>query len=306
KLQQKGVDVQFEYGQDGKQDTHPGFYWIRLVTRESYIDSVSNTIKERDKRTHKIYLMNKRSPTGVAEIPWADFGVDYVMESSAFAKNTVDAAIHLNPGIVDSVFADLDVPASNKRKNNDGAKRVIVSTGFSGELTDAPMVMIGVNQEELIKKPYHPISSNASCTTNCIGPMIQAVHQEFGIVRAVLNTVHSLTASQDALGTFSGKYRDGALANISPASTGAARNTTQIFTDLKGKFDGIALRVPVADVSLSEIAMVVKGNVTAEEINAALEHASETYLNGILGYSEDNLKSTDIINESRSVVIQAR
>ncbi|MCD6449614.1 MAG: type I glyceraldehyde-3-phosphate dehydrogenase [Thermotogaceae bacterium] len=218
------------------------------------------------------------------QLPWEELGVDVVVESTG-------------------VFRD---PAKAKKHVKAGAKKVIVTAPFKGEATeDSVTVVPGVNDDWL--KPEHVVISNASCTTNSIAPVVKVLHEKFGIVSGLLTTIHSYTNDQRILDLPHKDLRRAraAAVNIIPTTTGAAIAVGKVIPELNGKLDGLAIRVPTSDGSISDFSAVLEKEVTVEEINAVMKEASETYLKGILGYNEEPIVSTDIIGSTFSGIFDA-
>ncbi|MDP6357484.1 MAG: type I glyceraldehyde-3-phosphate dehydrogenase, partial [Planctomycetota bacterium] len=167
-------------------------------------------------------------------------------------------------------------------------------------------IVMGVNQDSLL--PEHKVISNASCTTNCLGPIAKVLHEKFGIRRGLMTTVHAYTNDQQVADQVHSDLRRARAAaeNIIPTSTGAARAIGKVITDLEGKLDGMAMRVPVPDGSIVDLVVDVDASTTAEEVNAALKEAAEGELKGILEYSEDPLVSSDIIGNTHSSIVDAQ
>ncbi|MDA0843527.1 MAG: type I glyceraldehyde-3-phosphate dehydrogenase [Bacteroidetes bacterium] len=183
-----------------------------------------------------------------------------------------------------------------------GAKKVVISAPSA----DAPMFVMGVNHHEA--KPTDTIVSNASCTTNCLAPLAKVLHDNFGIVEALMTTVHATTATQMTVDGPSRKdFRGGrsALLNIIPASTGAAKAVTKVIPALKGKLTGMAFRVPNADVSVVDLTVKLEKETSYEEIKKTFKAASENELKGILGYTEDLVVSQDFIGDARTSIFDA-
>lgn len=183
-----------------------------------------------------------------------------------------------------------------------GAKKVVISAPSA----DAPMFVMGVNHHEA--KPTDTIVSNASCTTNCLAPLAKVLHDNFGIVEALMTTVHATTATQMTVDGPSRKdFRGGrsALLNIIPASTGAAKAVTKVIPALKGKLTGMAFRVPNADVSVVDLTVKLEKETSYEEIKKTFKAASENDLKGILGYTEDLVVSQDFIGDARTSIFDA-
>jgi glyceraldehyde 3-phosphate dehydrogenase (phosphorylating) len=231
----------------------------------------------------EIKVLGERAP---AKLPWGDLGVDVALESTGvFTKRSSEKG-----GYGDHLSA--------------GAKRVIISAPTK----DDPdlMLVLGVNDDQL--NASHLCISNASCTTNCLAPMVKVLHEEFGIVEGLMTTVHAYTNDQkvgDLVHSDPRRARAAAI-NIIPTTTGAARAVGKVLPELNGKLNGFALRVPVADGSLVDLVATLKKSVTREEINAALKNAAEGKLKGILEYCEDPLVSTDIVGNPASSIIDAQ
>ncbi|MEU6401918.1 type I glyceraldehyde-3-phosphate dehydrogenase [Streptomyces sp. NPDC046985] len=224
-----------------------------------------------DGRTIKV--LSERNP---ADIPWGELGVDVVIESTGIFTKKDDAAKHLAGG----------------------AKKVIISAPAKDE--DVTVVM-GVNQDVYDPAKDHVIS-NASCTTNCVAPMAKVLDENFGIVRGMMTTVHAYTNDQRILDFPHKDLRRARAAaeNIIPTTTGAAKATALVLPQLKGKLDGIAMRVPVPTGSVTDLVIELSREVTKEELNAAFQKASEGELKGILDYTADPIVSSDIVGSPAS------
>lgn len=184
-----------------------------------------------------------------------------------------------------------------------GAKKVVISAPS----VDAPMFVMGVNHKKI--KASDTIVSNASCTTNCLAPLAKVINDEFGIVEGLMTTVHAATASQFTVDGPSRKdYRLGrsALNNIVPAATGAAKAVGKVIPELNGKLTGMAFRVPVVDVSVVDLTCRLKKSASFDEVKAAIKRASENELNGILGYTEEDVVSQDFISEPKTSTFDAK
>jgi glyceraldehyde 3-phosphate dehydrogenase len=218
-----------------------------------------------------------------ANLPWAALGVDVVLESTGLFTSYEKASAHIKAG----------------------AKRVVISAPSKDEAgaTQAVTVLMGINAGDL---PKCEVSSNASCTTNAASPLVTILHEKIGIEKAILNTTHAYTASQALVDAPNKKdWREGRAAamNMAPSSTGAAKAVTQVITDLAGKFDGIAVRVPVITGSLVDITFIAKRDTTVEEVNALLKAAAgEARWKGIFDATEDELVSRDIIGNPHASV----
>ncbi|MGP4115384.1 type I glyceraldehyde-3-phosphate dehydrogenase [Streptomyces sp. 4N509B] len=213
--------------------------------------------------------MAERDP---AALPWGELGADIVIESTGIFTKRDDAAKHLSAG----------------------AKKVLISAPAKNE--DITLVM-GVNQDAYDPAQHHVVS-NASCTTNCVAPMAKVLDESFGIVKGMMTTVHAYTNDQRILDFPHKDLRRAraAAVNIIPTTTGAARATALVLPQLKGKLDGIAMRVPVPTGSVTDLVVEVGREVTKEEVNAAFQQAAETQLKGVLEYTEDAIVSSDIVN----------
>ncbi|MCB2223319.1 MAG: type I glyceraldehyde-3-phosphate dehydrogenase [Actinobacteria bacterium] len=227
---------------------------------------------------HRARLLTVRDP---AALPWGEMGVDVVIESTGVFRTREMVAKHLEAG----------------------AKRVILTVPAKDEL-DATVVL-GVNDEEL--GPDDEIVSNASCTTNCLAPIVKILDDEFGIVRGIMTTVHAYTNDQRLADVPHKDFRRSRAAteNIIPTTTGAAKAVGKVLPALNGKLDGIAMRVPVPDGSTVDLVVELKTEVTAEQVNAAVKAAADGPMAGIVQYSEDSLVSTDIIGNPHSSIFDA-
>jgi glyceraldehyde 3-phosphate dehydrogenase len=224
---------------------------------------------------HRIKWIQETDPE---KLPWKDLGVDLVLESSGKFRSREDVEKHLKAG----------------------ARMVLISAPGKG--VDATIVP-GVNDNELDKSKQ--IFSLASCTTNCLAPIIKVIDNKFGIESGFLSTIHAYTNDQNILDSSHKdlrRARAGAV-NIIPTTTGAAKAIGGVLPSMKGKMDGLAFRVPVPDGSINDMALLLKKEVTAEELNAELKRASEEELKGILGYTEEPLVSSDIVGTSESSIV---
>ncbi|MFC4601448.1 type I glyceraldehyde-3-phosphate dehydrogenase [Cohnella hongkongensis] len=214
-------------------------------------------------------------------LPWASVGVEIVVESTGIFTAKEKAELHLKGG----------------------AKKVIISAPATNE--DITIVM-GVNQDKY-DPASHTIVSNASCTTNCLAPFAKVLNDKFGIVKGMMNTIHSYTNDQQVLDLPHKDLRRARAAaeNIIPSTTGAAKAVALVLPELKGKLNGMSMRVPTPNVSVTDLVAELKVNVTVEEVNAALKEASEGALKGILNYSEEPLVSSDYNGDPASSTIDA-
>ncbi len=225
-----------------------------------------------------VAVLSTRSP---ADLDWGKYGVDVVVESTGKFRGRDDAAGHLKAG----------------------ARKVVISApGKNADLT----VVMGVN-DSAYDPQRHDVISNASCTTNCVVPMAKVVNDAFGLVKGFMTTIHAYTGDQMLL---DGPHKDlrrarSAAASIVPTSTGAARTAGVVIPELAGRLDGIAVRVPVEDGSLTDLAAVLARPVTVDEVNEAFAKAAATELNGILRYSTEPIVSRDIVGDPASCVFDA-
>ena len=212
-------------------------------------------------------------------LPWGDLGVDVVIESTGFFTKAADARKHVDAG---------------------GAKKVIISAPASGE--DLTVVM-GVNDDKY--DGSQTVLSNASCTTNCVAPMAKVLQDSFGIEKGLMTTIHAYTADQNLQDMPHKDLRRARAAalNIVPTSTGAAKATALVLPELKGKLDGIAMRVPIPTGSCTDLVLTLGRETTKEEINAAYKLAAETTLKDILVYTEDPIVSSDIVTSPASCTL---
>ena len=226
-----------------------------------------------------IKVLAERDP---AKLPWGELGVDIVIESTGFFTKAADAQKHIDAG----------------------AKKVLISAPASDE--DITIVM-GVN-DGLYDAAAHHIISNASCTTNCLGPLAKVINDAFGIERGLMTTIHAYTADQNLQ---DGPHKDlrrarAAAINMVPTSTGAAKAIGLVLPELKGKLDGYAIRVPVPTGSATDLTVTVSRETTVEEVNAALKAASETEeLKGLLTYTDEPIVSSDIVGDPASSIFDS-
>lgn len=226
----------------------------------------------------EVKVLAERDP---AQIKWADYGVEIVIESTGRFTKREDAAKHMNGG----------------------AKKVIISAPAKNE--DITIVM-GVNEEKYDASSHHVIS-NASCTTNCLAPFAKVLHDKFGIKRGLMTTVHSYTNDQQILDLPHKDLRRARAAaeSIIPTTTGAAKAVALVLPELKGKLNGFAMRVPTKNVSVVDLVAELDKDVTVEEVNGALKAAAEGELKGILNYVEEPLVSVDYNGDPHSSTIDA-
>ncbi|PQQ13639.1 glyceraldehyde-3-phosphate dehydrogenase GAPCP1 chloroplastic [Prunus yedoensis var. nudiflora] len=248
--------------------THGVFNGSISVVDDSTLEINGKTIK----------VVSKRDP---AEIPWGDYGVEYVVESSGIFTTVEKASLH----------------------KKGGAKKVVISAPSA----DAPMFVVGVNERTY--KPNMDIVSNASCTTNCLAPLAKVIHEEFGILEGLMTTVHATTATQKTVDGPSMKdWRGGRGAgqNIIPSSTGAAKAVGKVLPELNGKLTGMAFRVPTPNVSVVDLTCRLEKTTSYEDVKAAIRYAADGPLRGILGYTEEDVVSNDFVGDSRSSIFDAK
>jgi len=226
-----------------------------------------------DGKTVKVFSVKTPS-----EIPWGANGVDYVVESTGVFTDNAD--VHLKGG----------------------AKKVFISAPSK----TAPMFVMGVNEDKITAD--NKLLSNASCTTNCLAPLVKVIDLEFGIEEGLMTTVHAITATQLVVdGPSKKKSREGRSAqNIIPSSTGAAAAVGEVWPAVKGKLTGMSFRVPTLDVSVVDLTVRLKKAASYEDIKAAVKAASEGPLKGILGYEEEELVSSDFIGDTRSSIFDVK
>ncbi|MCU1532559.1 MAG: glyceraldehyde-3-phosphate dehydrogenase [Arthrobacter sp.] len=254
-----------------------------LLKYDSVGGRLSETIEVKDGNIvvngNIIKVLAERDP---AKLPWGELGVDIVIESTGFFTKASDAQKHIDAG----------------------AKKVLISAPASDE--DITIVM-GVNHE-LYDPAAHHIISNASCTTNCLGPLAKVVNDVFGIERGLMTTIHAYTADQNLQ---DGPHKDlrrarAAAVNMVPTSTGAAKAIGLVLPELKGKLDGYAIRVPVPTGSATDLTVTVSRETTVEEVNAALKAAAESEeLKGFLTYTDEPIVSSDIVGDPASSIFDS-
>lgn len=216
-----------------------------------------------------------------ADIPWTECGAEYILECSGINTTVERASEHLKAG----------------------AKKVVISAPSK----DAPMFVMGVNHDTYTKDMT--VVSNASCTTNCLAPLVKVINDNFGVVEGLMSTVHATTATQKTVDGPSKKdWRGGraAAGNIIPSSTGAAKACALVIPEVKGKLTGMSFRVPTLDVSVVDLTVKLAKPTTYEEICAKVKEASETTMKGILGYTEDMVVSSDFLGDPRTSIFDAK
>jgi len=226
---------------------------------------------------HHVKVYDKRNPD---EIPWGSHNVDVVVESTGVFLTKDKCALHIKGG----------------------AKKVIITAPSE----DAPMYVMGVNCDQY---QGETIVSNASCTTNCLAPLVRVIDEAFGIEEGLMTTVHSITATQLCVdGASKKRWREGRACghNIIPSSTGAAKAVGEVWKPVKGKLTGMAFRVPTLDVSVIDLTVRLKKGATYAEICATVKAASEGKLKGIIGYEDEELVSSDFVGDSRSSIFDVK
>ncbi|MDR0509910.1 MAG: type I glyceraldehyde-3-phosphate dehydrogenase [Rikenellaceae bacterium] len=227
---------------------------------------------------HKIRVTAEKDP---ANLKWNEVGAEYVVESTGLFLDKEKAGLHIKAG----------------------AKRVVLSAPSKD---DTPMFVMGVNNTSY---KGEAIVSNASCTTNCLAPLAKVINDNFGLVEGLMSTIHATTATQKTVDGPSVKdWRGGraAAGNIIPSSTGAAKAVGKVIPSLNGKLTGMSFRVPTLDVSVVDLTCRLEKSATYDEIKAAVKKASENELKGILGYTEDDVVSTDFVGDSRTSIFDAK
>lgn len=268
-LLEQGADIQIV----GVNDLTDNATLVHLLKYDTILGRLKHEVSHTDDSitvgdmTFK--TMAERDP---ANLPWAELGADIVIESTGIFTKKADAAKHIAAG----------------------AKKVLISAPAKDE--DITIVM-GVNQDKYDAAKHHVIS-NASCTTNCVAPMAKVLDENFGIVKGMMTTVHAYTNDQRILDFPHSDLRRARAAaeNIIPTSTGAAKATALVLPQLKGKLDGIAMRVPVPTGSVTDLVLELDRETSKEEINAAFQKAASGQLKGVLEYTEDAIVSSDIVN----------
>ncbi|MBI3886047.1 MAG: type I glyceraldehyde-3-phosphate dehydrogenase [Opitutae bacterium] len=261
-----------------KYDSTQGRFAGTVSSKKSSPDKAEDDVLVVNGR--EIHVVSARSP---AELPWKQFGVDLVIESTGLFTDAEKARGHLTAG----------------------AKKVIISAPAKGE--DITVVM-GVNDDRL-DLSKHSIISNASCTTNCLAPLVHVILKEgFGVAEGLMTTIHSYTATQKTVDGPSKKDWKGgrtAAQNIIPSTTGAAKAVSLVIPEVKGKLTGMSFRVPTPTVSVVDLTFKTVKETSLVEIKAALKRASETYLKGILEYTDEEVVSSDFIHHKASSIFDA-
>ncbi len=226
----------------------------------------------------KVKVIAERDP---AKLPWGDLGVDYVIEATGIFRKREQLENHLNQG----------------------AKKVILTVPSKDEIDNT--IVLGVNADQL--KSSDRIVSNASCTTNCLAPVVKVLHDNFGLVRGQMTTIHSYTNDQQLLDLPHSDLRRARAAAVSmiPTTTGAARAVGKVIPELNGKLDGVAMRVPVSDGSIVDLVAILEKKTTADEINAAMKKSAEGPMKGVLEYCEDPIVSVDVVGNPHSSIFDS-
>jgi len=247
-----------------------------LGVLEADIQASEDAIIVNDK---KIKVLSERDP---GNLPWKELGVSVVIEATGLFRKRQDAIKHIEQG---------------------GAEKVIIS---APAIEPDTTVVLGVNEETYDHENHH-IISNASCTTNCLAPVVKVLHQEFGIEKAFMTTIHAYTNDQTLLDMPHKDLRRARAAAVSqiPTTTGAAKAVGIVIPELEGKIDGIAIRIPTANVSVVDLVALLKKNTTAEEVNESFKKASEGPLKGILQYTEEPLVSVDFMANPHSAIVDS-
>jgi len=248
-------------------------------------DSVLGGFKQEIQSTEDAIIVNGKKIKVLAEkdvgkLPWKDLGVDIVVESTGRYTKRPDIIKHIELA---------------------GARKVIVSA----PATDPDItIVLGVNEEAYDSGKHHLIS-NASCTTNCLAPVVKVLHQEFGIEKAFMTTIHSYTNDQKILDAPHKDLRRARAAAVSqiPTTTGAAKAVGLVLPELKGKIDGVAIRIPTPNVSLVDLVAVMKKDVTEKDVNSAFKKAADGKLKGILQYTDEELVSVDFLSNPHSAIV---
>jgi glyceraldehyde 3-phosphate dehydrogenase len=259
---------------DSKTLAHLLKYDSVLGVLEADIKSSENAIIANDKT---IKVLSEKDP---GNLPWKEMGISIVIESTGLFRKRQDAIKHIEQG---------------------GADKVIISApATEPDIT----LVLGVNEETYDPDKHH-IISNASCTTNCLAPVVKVLHQEYGIEKAFMTTIHAYTSDQRLLDTPHKDLRRARAAAVSqvPTTTGAAKAVGIVIPELEGKIDGIAIRVPTPNVSVVDLVALLRKNVSADEVNQSFKKASEGKLKGILDYTDEPLVSVDFMANPHSAIV---
>ncbi|NOT76713.1 MAG: type I glyceraldehyde-3-phosphate dehydrogenase [Cyclobacteriaceae bacterium] len=258
-------------------------YMAYMLKYDSTHGRFSGTVEAKDGQLivngKKIRVTAEKDPSN---LKWGDVGAEIIVESTGLFLTKADAQKHITAG----------------------AKKVVMSAPAKD---DTPTFVMGVNNKSL--KAEHTIVSNASCTTNCLAPLAKVLNDKFGIVEGLMSTVHAVTATQKTVDGPSAKdWRGGrgGYQNIIPSSTGAAKAVALVIPELKGKLTGMSFRVPVADVSVVDLTVRLAKPASYDAIKAAMKEAADGDLKGIMGYTEDEVVSTDFIGDARTCIFDAK
>jgi glyceraldehyde 3-phosphate dehydrogenase len=276
-LQRKDIEIV------GINDLVEPDYMAYMLKYDSTHGRFQGTVESKDGHLivngKKIRVTAEKDPSN---LKWGEVGAEIVIESTGLFLTLADAQKHINAG----------------------AKKVVMSAPAKD---DTPTFVMGVNHQKLTAQ--HTIVSNASCTTNCIAPIVKVLNDNFGIVEGLMSTVHAVTATQKTVDGPSAKdWRGGrgAYQNIIPSSTGAAKAVALVIPEMKGKLTGMSFRVPVADVSVVDLTVRLDKAASYEQIKAAMKAASEDSMKGILGYTEDDVVSQDFLGDARTSIFDAK
>jgi glyceraldehyde 3-phosphate dehydrogenase len=258
-------------------------YMAYMLKYDSTHGKFEGTVEVKDRNLivngKTIRVTAEKDPTN---LKWSDVGAEIIIESTGLFLTQADAQKHITAG----------------------AKKVVLSAPAKD---DTPTFVMGVNHKKLTAQ--HTIVSNASCTTNCLAPLAKVLHDKFGIAEGLMSTVHAVTATQKTVDGPSGKdWRGGrgGYQNIIPSSTGAAKAVALVIPELKGKLTGMSFRVPVADVSVVDLTARLTKPASYDDIKKAMKEASEGELKGILGYTEDEVVSSDFVGDARTCIFDAK
>jgi len=274
----KGADIEVV----GANDLTDNKTLAHLLKYDSILGRLQEDVSYDDQNIivgdRKIRALEERDP---GSLPWKELGADVVIESTGFFTDATKAKAHIDGG----------------------AQKVIISAPASNEDFT---VVLGANDDQYDPSKHH-IISNASCTTNCLAPMVKTLHEAFTIERGLMTTIHAYTADQNLQ---DGPHKDlrrarAAALNVVPTSTGAAKAIGLVLPELKGKLDGYALRVPVPTGSATDLTVVVGRDTSVEEVNAAFKAAADGPLKGYLTYTEDEIVSSDIVTDPHSSIFDA-
>jgi len=252
-----------------KYDSVHGRYPVKVEVKDSTLIAGNRTVK----------VLAEKDP---AKLPWKEMGVDIVVESTGVFRKREQLEYHLKQG----------------------AKKVVLTVPSKDEIDNT--IVIGVNDNTL--KATDKIVSNASCTTNCLAPIVKILHDNFGIVRGLMTTIHAYTNDQKLLDLPHKDLRRARAAAVSmiPTTTGAARAVGKVIPELKGKLDGVSIRVPVSDGSIVDLVAELKKKVTVDEINQAVKKAADGPMKGVVEYCEDPIVSVDVVGNPHSSIFDAQ